>query len=32
VRPNTPEEFAGFLEGQFALHGRVVREANIRAD
>ncbi|TDH61967.1 tripartite tricarboxylate transporter substrate binding protein [Dankookia rubra] len=32
LRPNTPEEFAGFLEGQFALHGRVVREANIRAD
>jgi tripartite-type tricarboxylate transporter receptor subunit TctC len=32
ARPNTPEEFAGFLEGQFTLHGRVVREANIRAD
>ena len=32
LRPNTPEDFAGFLEGQFALHGRVVREANIRVD
>ena len=32
MRPNTPEDFAGFLEGQFALHGRVVRAANIRAD
>jgi tripartite-type tricarboxylate transporter receptor subunit TctC len=32
LRPNTPDEFAGFLEGQFALHGRVVREANIRVD
>lgn len=31
-RPNSPDEFAGFLEEQFALHGRVVREANIRAD
>ncbi|WP_431270187.1 Bug family tripartite tricarboxylate transporter substrate binding protein [Dankookia sp. P2] len=32
VRPNTPEEFTDFLDGQSALHGRVVREANIRAD
>ncbi|MFC7474179.1 Bug family tripartite tricarboxylate transporter substrate binding protein [Dankookia sp. GCM10030260] len=32
LRPNTPEEFAGFLEGQFALHARVVREASIRVD
>lgn len=32
MRRNTPEEFAGFLDGQFSLHSRVVREANIRAD
>ena len=31
-RPNTPAEFDAFLETQYALHGRVVREANIRVD
>ncbi|MCB4821585.1 tripartite tricarboxylate transporter substrate-binding protein [Roseicella aerolata] len=30
--PNTPEEFAAFLRDQAALHGRVVREADIRVD
>ncbi|MDO9707804.1 Bug family tripartite tricarboxylate transporter substrate binding protein [Paracraurococcus lichenis] len=32
ARPNTPEEFAAFLEEQFALHARVVRDAKIRVD
>ena len=31
-QPNTPAEFDAFLETQYALHGRVVREANIRVD
>ncbi|HEY4252026.1 MAG TPA: tripartite tricarboxylate transporter substrate-binding protein [Roseomonas sp.] len=29
---NTPEEFAAFLDQQFALHARVVREAHITID
>lgn len=30
--PNTPEEFARFLDRQYALNARVVRAANIRID
>jgi len=29
-RPNSPEEFRAFVDGQMALWGRVVKEANIR--
>jgi len=30
TRPNTPEEFRAYVEGQMALWSRVVREANIK--